>query len=367
MLVEGKISIRQFTILVFLITIGDSILVIPSTTTGFAKQDVWIAGIVALIAGLLTICLFSSVGRLYPSRTLIEYNEKILGTWLGKFASMLFLVFVAINTTSYARSLGAFIVTAIMPETPIEIIILIFIFATIIGVRLGLETLARIGELLFPWFILLFFSFFLFLSLQIDLENFQPILAKGFKPVFAGSIVFTSFPFMELVVLLMIIPFVNRVDRVRKGLIIGSFLGGLVLITITFLCIAVLGVYLTSNDIFPSYTLAKKISIGGFLERVEAILAVMWFITLFFKFSVYFYSLNLGLAQVLKCRDLKILTIPVGILMFTLSTVIAPNLMYLNYVGIKYWPFFDFTFSVILPLLLLGVYTVRKWLKAGIG
>lgn len=55
MLENGKISIRQFTILVILFTVGGSILIVPSGLASEAKQDGWIAGLLALGIGLLII------------------------------------------------------------------------------------------------------------------------------------------------------------------------------------------------------------------------------------------------------------------------------------------------------------------------
>ncbi|MDQ0493800.1 hypothetical protein QOZ95_001962 [Paenibacillus brasilensis] len=38
----------------------------------------------------------------------------------------------------------------------------------------------------------------------------------------------------------------------------------------------VLGPDITARNIYPGYALAKKISIGHFLQRIEAIMATMW-------------------------------------------------------------------------------------------
>lgn len=44
MLNNGKTSARQFKVLIFLYTIGSTILIIPSGLAATAKQDAWIGG-----------------------------------------------------------------------------------------------------------------------------------------------------------------------------------------------------------------------------------------------------------------------------------------------------------------------------------
>jgi len=139
----------------------------------------------------------------------------------------------------------------------------------------------------------------------------------------------------------------------------GALLGSLALFLMIILTILVLGVDATANSMYPSYYLAKKISIGKFLERIEAILSLMWFVTVFFKIILFFYGFLLGLSQLLKLREYNLLALPSAMLLMVLTIIISPNTTFYHEVITWYWPFFDLTFSVLFPLLLLGVYGLR--------
>ncbi len=77
---EGEIiSARQFTIIVFLFSIGTTILIIPATMANAVKQDAWISAIIGVILSLLLVKLFISLGNRTPNLTFIEANEK--NTW----------------------------------------------------------------------------------------------------------------------------------------------------------------------------------------------------------------------------------------------------------------------------------------------
>ncbi len=69
MLEKGKLTVRQFSILVVLFTIGTSILLAPSLLFTRAKQDAWLAAILGLLAGLLAVWLYGTLGKRFPDLT----------------------------------------------------------------------------------------------------------------------------------------------------------------------------------------------------------------------------------------------------------------------------------------------------------
>ncbi|AXN40709.1 GerAB/ArcD/ProY family transporter [Peribacillus butanolivorans] len=361
MLEKGKIGSRQLTILVILYTVGDSILVIPSIVASEAKQNGWVSGILSVaIAPLLVVFLYDALRKCYPDLTLVEYSQKILGKWLGIAISLLFISYFFISTATYLREIGDFMTSQIMPDTPIQVIMFLFMSIVLMSARLGLEPLARSAEILFPFVVILLSSLIILLLPEIKFQNLQPVWEGGLKPVIRGSIPFIVFPFIESVAVLMILPFVSQKDRIRKSLFVGQLLAGSVLIIITMLAILVLGVDLTAKEIYPSYKLAQKINIANFLTRLEAILAIIWFITIFFRFSLFFYVTVLGLAQTLKLQDYRPLVFPFGMILLVFTLIMAPNTVYYSSFILDIWPFYAMTFGFLLPLLLLTIAKVDK-------
>jgi spore germination protein KB len=101
-----------------------------------------------------------------------------------------------------------------------------------------------------------------------------------------------------------------------------------------------MGAEMTARHLYPSFVLAKMISIGNFIQQIQALMAGLWIITIFYKLSIGFYTINLGLAQTLKLEDYKFLTFPLGIIVVTSSLILSPNIVYLNtYVEKTFTPF----------------------------
>ncbi|MBW5470477.1 endospore germination permease [Brevibacillus formosus] len=359
MINNGHISARQFMILVTLFAIGDAILYVPSLTATAAKQDAWISALIGWGEGFLLTYLYISLSMRYPNKSIFQYSEDILGKWMGKVVAILFITYFFIDASLMLMEIGDFVTTQIMQETPIEIILVLFTVIIVIGVRSGAEVFSRVSELLFPYFLLLFFVLIVFISPQIKIENVKPVLAHGMAPVFGGNFRYMGY-LLETVILIVMFPLVKRPARAAKAYFLGSLFSNLFLTMITAVAILVLGADITVLLAYPSYTLAQKISIGNFFERIEVLMAVIWFITLFIKITVCFYATSRGIAYTLGLRDYRQLTLPLGMIMIVVALATMPNRPYFDTFVSEIWMPYSLTYGLFLPVLLLSVGALRR-------
>lgn len=156
MLQNVKINSYQFLVLVMFFSMGTSILIVPSVLAEGVKQDAWIAAILGIIIGVIVIWLFCLIIQWFPNLTFVEICEKILGKWIGKAVSLLFVSMAFIYAASLLYYSGTFLNIHLMPNTPMIALNLLLALAIVMGVRLGIETIARSAE------ILIFFSLYFF-------------------------------------------------------------------------------------------------------------------------------------------------------------------------------------------------------------
>ncbi|TQR31028.1 GerAB/ArcD/ProY family transporter [Brevibacillus brevis] len=359
MIDNGHISARQFMILVALFGIGDAILYVPSLTATAAKQDAWISTLIGWGEGFLLTYLYVSLSMRYPNKSIFQFSKEILGKWMGKVVAVLFISYFFIDASLMLMEIGDFVTTQIMQETPIEIILVLFLVIIVMGVRSGTETFSRVSELLFPYFLLLFFVLIAFIFPQIKIENAKPVLAHGIAPVIGGNFRYAGY-LLETVILIVLFPLVNRPARAAKAYILGILLVNFFLAMITAVAILVLGADITILLTYPSYTLAQKISIGNFFERIEVLMAVIWFITLFVKITVCYYATSYGIAYTLGLRDYRHLTLPLGMIMIVVALATMPNRPYFDAFVSDIWMPYSLTYGLFLPVLLLSMGALRK-------
>lgn len=363
---EYKLSLRQLMIVTAMYTVGSGILLVPSGLASIAKQDAWIAALIGVLFGFGAVSVHLLLAKMYPTKNLMQICETLMGKWIGKAIGLLFLVtFFLSGPTTVLQEIGSFVTIQMMPETPIEAIILLFGVIVALGARLGLEVLARSIELMFPWLVFLFTAMTLLLLSEVKPEQMLPVFEFGALPLFSAALSFASVVFFPHIMLLMIYPAsVNRPERAYKAVYIGSLFGSMVLVIVIALTILVLGPSITAQSMYPSYMLAQKISIGNFLQRIEAVMAIMWFISLFFRLALYLYMIVAGLSLIFGIKNSQALMLPAGWIMISMAFFIYPNVSYRQSWDAKVWVPYTLVVGVFFPLLLLILHGFRKlWTK----
>jgi spore germination protein KB len=204
-----------------------------------------------------------------------------------------------------------------------------FIALVVFGNILGIEVLARTAEMLLPSFLFLFIIFTLGLLPDIDVDKMRPFLEHGIYSIWESSVGFTIFVFGELVVFLMLTPYVTKrkekFPKIKRYFISGAVLGGGIILVVVLLAILVLGPEKAVWTTYPTYDLAKNIDFAGALQRMEVIMAGIWFITIFIKLSVLMHVITTSVKQLFGLRDRSIVSIPIGMFLVPLALWLAPN------------------------------------------
>jgi spore germination protein KB len=359
MLEKGKISHSQLFILILLFEIGTSTLFVPFLVAKAAKQDAWISILVGICGGLLFVCIHGTLVKRYSNLTIVEMSELVLGKWVGKGLSVLFFVYFFVLTAGLFRIIGDFITTHIMPETPIQAIEIIFMLIVVYGTRLGLETFSRTSEMILPWILLFFFLLIFFLLPEIQFTNLFPLVEDGIKPVLKGSFLSLGVPFSDIVVFLMITPYVAPAKKLGRVLALGTLAGGLIIFFVVLMSILVLGANQTAQLNYPIYVLAQEVNIGNFIQRIEVLAGGMVFMSIFIKTTISFYSLSLSLAQILNLQEFKMLSFPFGILVLLFANIMSPNIIFFQTFLSTSWTPIVLIYGLLFPLLLLGIDSIK--------
>jgi spore germination protein KB len=364
MIENFKISAHQFTILVLLFSVGTVILHTPSPLADLAKQDAWLAAMIGTGLGLILVWLYIRIGRLYPHLALNQVVEKVFGKWIGKVINLTFFFWAYSTAAEIIFYVGDFIKTFWMPETPLVFINILFVLVVVMAVRLGIEAFTRSVEVLFIPFVLLLTFLILAILPEANLQNIQPVLEEGTKPIIRATLFYVSVFSLSPVMFLMLFPSqINQRQQGEKAFYIGTLIGGIILIIVILLNILVLGPHLTANNSAPSYALAKKINIGNFLMRIEAFLGAIWVITTFIRAVMYFYVSVVVFVNLFNIKDYRAFTTPLGMITVLLSLIVYPNVQAAGAYNKEIWLFYAATYGLALPLLLLSVYKIKKFIK----
>lgn len=187
----------------------------PMISFGGAKHDVWLSAILATTLGLAGVYLIITLGLRYPSQTVIQYSQQIIGRWLGGFISLLYITFFLLIAIYATRDFAELYLTYIMPETPIYIFTgVILLMAAYASVN-GLEVIARIAEIFVPIILFVTVLGILFNIPNMNFLMLLPALEGGWRPVIVDAIV--EVPYLGLAVSwLFLLPSLNIKQKPRR-------------------------------------------------------------------------------------------------------------------------------------------------------
>lgn len=350
---EARISSRQLSVLIMGFLLGSTIIIVPGS---YAKQDAWLAYIVAWLGGILLFSCYYLLYRKYHGKTLVEINQLILGKWIGTLISILYIWYFIHLASLVLRNFGEYTLTVSLPETPLWFMMLCYVGVTAYSVRSGLEVTSRTAELIIPLIFIFLIIIFLVLIPYFDITNIKPIMADGPLPVLRASLSVLTFPFGESIAFLMLLPYLHSSGKVKKTYIFSFLLAGSLLLASVVRDLAVLGASEIQRSIFPPHYTIQQIP--GL--NLDPLIGVIFFISGGTKVCVCYLASTIGIAQLTNSNDHRPFVIPVGIILFGLSIwiyVSAPEM--LNW-AIELWPIYSLPFQIFIPLLLLLLSYFRK-------
>ncbi|QNK58303.1 endospore germination permease [Paenibacillus sp. PAMC21692] len=353
--VNNEITSRQVSKLLYLFSVGSAALIVPTATVTIAKQDGWISMLLIVPVQYAIVLVYLALMRRFPRMTIAQYAEFIAGRWIGKSIALTFVFFFFILSTLVLRNMVDFMSKTVLPQTPTWFISGTFMIVILYGVFLGIETIARTGEILYIWSLFVLVIITLSLMNQVHMEFFEPVLANGLITPLKGMYPVLGFPLTECVFLTAILPMVKESERekLNRGIFGAVAVTGAITTLIVFLLIAVMGSGETTRSPFAVYEMAKLINIEEILVRVEILFAVVWIGTVFVKLSLSVYVLSVLLGQVLGLRAYRPLVFPLCMLIAPLSLIIYRNGVHSTIFAMNVWTVYSVMQGLFVPLLLL--------------
>ncbi|WP_416825423.1 GerAB/ArcD/ProY family transporter [Ectobacillus polymachus] len=355
---KGRITAIQMSIIMYPSILATAILTVPSISATYAKQDLWISPIWDCPIGLLLVFILLQLHKLYPGENIIQYSEHILGRFIGKFLGIIYLLSFLFNSGIVLREYGEFIVSTVLPKTPIIVIIASMTLISAFAIFGGLEVLARAALVFLPVFALPLLLVTVMLLPDMEPQNILPIMGNGILPSLQGAF-FLMLWFSDFLYLSFLLPFLKDKGKEWKWSSISVIAITLTMAITNLTTVFVLG-DITQDKLYPVMKAVKYISLVHFFEHVEAISVAVWITGVFVKFSLLYYALVLGTAQVLNVSDYKLFVLPLGFLQVLFSIWIAPSYQEIAHFFSTAGSFFVPFLEMIIPLFLLFVGLIRK-------
>ncbi|MFC4808612.1 GerAB/ArcD/ProY family transporter [Paenibacillus sp. GCM10023250] len=319
-----------------------------------ARQDIWMAYLLAGGGAVIGSYLMAKVGLAQPNKTVMEYSQLILGKWFGKPVALAYIVFWFYIMMIMLHGTVDFIKTNLLYQTPAIIVMLLEIVLMLyFNLAGGITTIGRASQVIGP---LLFIAAFLPLLLNshhMDLNQLLPVYEQR-EPIVTGALLIFCFA-GETSAAMMMTAFMKEANKAASGVLNAIGFGMLWGCLMSVAVIMVFGPISAADMYHPQFMYMKSISILNFIQNFDLVITFFLQFGIMIKLAYHLFISSYGMAQLLRIRNWHNVTWSMAVLLF-ICMLLTSKLSYEFY--IKPWIFLIFNLAI--PCLLWIVQLVRK-------
>ncbi|MET3193631.1 endospore germination permease [Bacillus sp. OAE603] len=359
-MITKKTSITKFQLYFFLIQsqIGIGLLSLPNVVQSTAKGDGWISTIVAGVIVQATLLIYWFLFKQFPNQNYAQITKIIFGKYIGKLLNLI-IYFYFILTGSLALILFINCINLwLLPLTPLWVLSLVIILASIYLTISELKVIARFFVIAsFLLVLLIFLSFFTY-SLPKELQFILPIGNSGVKNIIMGSNK-SLISMLGFEGVLVIFPFIfDKEKGVLKTVSFANLSVTALYSYFLFLCLISFSPNQLKQVREPVLYLFKALSFK-MLDRIDLIFLSSWIVPMTTSIIAYLYLSSKSFSR--KEKSFKSIVMLNGIIIFVISILPIDEKM----VGqlSKYVTYLSYVVVFLIPVILLALSLVFKTLK----
>ncbi len=317
---KEHIGHREALTLLIIVISGKIFLSFPRDMALLGEAAGWF---IVLLSGILSMIGFLFIYflvRKFPGQNIIEIARVIGGPIIGGAIGTIFFLFFLTITSLFLRQFVESFILSILPRTPISVITSCLLVLVIYGCLLGIETISRVAWFFGPYLLLGLVIIVSFSLSHADIQHLAPVLGTGPLKLLKASGQNISL-FSEILLFGLIAPLIANKSKIL-GVGIYSIVIAMLINMVTVAIVVLVFNYIAASElIFPVFQLARLISLEEFIQRVEAVFVFLWFFTAAIQLLGLFYGTVTSFAQAFRIRDYRPLSIPIAVLVFTISLI----------------------------------------------
>lgn len=356
-----KICANEAIALIVVVMINQVLLGASKNIVIDTASSSWIHTIFISIIALLLAFSICKLFNKFLNLNIIDISEYLAGPVLKNFVCLGLIGFFLLSAALIINHMCNNLSIISLSNTNILFIILLFVIASIIMAKKDINVISRANLIILFLVIISNIILFIFISSDMQISRLFPILGYGIKETFFNNTT-NLYAFSGLIYLFLILPFVDDTSKYKKIGIVS------VIISSLYLFFTVVSLLLTfpfssiTEDMLSMYLLSRSMSLGSFLERVDAIYLFLWILSAFSYLSIIFYFLTYTFQKMIK-TNVRSGTIYIFSTIVVSIVLLMKNVTDLRFAQNVIFPYYSIVLFLILFIILLISY-IKKGKKS---
>lgn len=260
--------------------------IIQNTGTGSPINLIYIG-----IIGFLFVLLLNKLYEKFPSSDIIDISEFLGGKILKIIVSIIFIVFFFFTLAMTLLDFINLIKIVYFEKSPQIFLLFFFILALLISNIIGIKSIVKTICLIVPFTIFSIVLSFFGVVDEFAFYQLTPFLGDGTRTVFVTGLS-NLFAFSIITFFYFFRPLLKNSYDFSKVTIWSFLISWTLLFTTVISLLIIFPTTNNSDNINFLYMLARKISLGNFLQRTDALFIFLWILSIFSYLSIITYLIN---------------------------------------------------------------------------
>ncbi|KXZ17158.1 spore germination protein [Bacillus nakamurai] len=322
---EDKLSFMQTSIMVSGTMIGSGILTLPRSAALTDSPSGWIIILIEGAVYIGLVLLFMPFLLKNSEKTIYELNRDIMGRVLGSLLNVFISFYFILTICFQARFLGEVTNYFLLKNTPMGVVVFIFLAVGLYHVTGGVYPIAKVYAYIFPITVIILFVLLMFSLRLFKLDFIRPIMEGGYKSFF-DLFPKTLIYFSGLEVIIYLVPFMKNPKQAKKAVAFGIGSSTLFYSITLFIVIGCMTIAEAKTGTWPTISLIHALEIQGiFIERFDIFLLVMWTCQQFTCMLGSFKGAHLGLNTLFRLKNKNNVWLLTGLLAVTFGFSMYPE------------------------------------------
>ncbi len=350
-----KISMRQALMIIVAMVFSPAVRLFSSFVSGRGDQSSWIAPLFS--GAFIILFIFVLWSLIKRNRNFYQQMEYSFGTITSKIIGIIYVIWGTLLTSIQIRYYAQRVASTIYTEIGMDIFIIILVAICIYALRNGISVIARMNELLLPTIMVVSVILLAFLTPDVETKVLVPIYDwRSLTHVAVFNV--ASFGYITFV--LFFLDEINERERFKKQAIFGTIAVTLFTVWLFITVIGTLGPKIIEKLPYPFFSVVKQISLGEFLQHIEAFVITLWILSDFVLISFIGAATVKLFGGITRISNTKELLIPFFVICVTLVPMMGKTTFELELLSEKIFIPLNLIFLFIIPIIMWAIMLIKE-------
>ncbi len=351
---KSKITQYQLMFVSGFYIFGTMFITLPRSLTALTLHTGWLCIFLATAMSAGYAWLLTRLLKRIGDQGFITYVISLMGRWLGLPFTLVFLLVPTLFYSAYVmRLVGELFETLVIPETPLGIMLAMFLTLRYWNVRGGLRSIGIFAEVLFPMIMLILLIMMLLSTGHVETSRMLPLFDTDFAGLYKGTMSVLAI-FMEIGILLYASRGIEQREKTAVSLVKVNVVVGILFLFTYWLCLGTFGAAYVKRLAFPTVEMVRNISFVHFFEHVEIIFLTMWVMMNMVKGALTFYACAAGFQGWFGLSSYRRLLFPLAVIIYFLASIpqnLVQAVFHIDQIKGHLYPYAGLLFLVLMELL----------------